>query len=92
MNVIDEVNRSLKFRSKVFESEDSQASEKNYHSFISSIVIDYLRARNYNFSYNIFMRESNTVSEELILRNTLAETIGVGLEYGKFDGNQISVL
>jgi hypothetical protein len=38
-------------------------------------VIDFLRAKNLNYSYSVFMRECDLLSEEVILKGDLASLL-----------------
>ena len=44
---------------------------------LDNIVVDYLRSHNLNYSYSVFMRERNLLSEELQLRPALVEQLSL---------------
>lgn len=44
---------------------------------LDNIVIDFLRSFNLNYTYPVFLRETNVISEEVASKSKLAALIGI---------------
>lgn len=44
---------------------------------LNNIIIDYLSSCKYNYTYPVFMRECNIISEEIVNKKRLSTVVGL---------------
>lgn len=59
---------------------------------MNNIVIDFMKSNDCGYSYPVFMRECNLISEEIVSKGKLAAILGIQEEYAKDDRMNVSVL